>query len=157
MDVKLSPEPTLNDADQSALYIYLRDISIDSKFATSVLQILIEDKMNAYCNWWNSQRAAKYFHVGDVVKTHVQVHYNSTKGIVGKLSYQGRGPFQIKEVLEANSYLVQRYNNPEGPTRKHKGSELYILSPSILPNSHVDNMDQRYLNFQNTPIVSPLK
>ena len=37
IDVKLTPDPSLNDENQSALYIYLRDVSIDSKFASSVL------------------------------------------------------------------------------------------------------------------------
>ena len=147
----------MNDEDQSALYIYLRNVSTDSKFVTYVLQILIEERRTAHCNRWNSQRATKSFYVGDVVKSHVQFHSNSEKGVVGDISYQARGPFQIKEVLEANSYLVQRYNNPDGPTRKYKGSELYLLPPSIFPHNPVDTMDQRYLNFSNAPIPLPLK
>ena len=87
----------------------------------------------------------------------MQVHSNSTKGIVGKLSYQGRGPFQIKEVLDANSYLVERYNQEDVPTRKYKGAELYLLPPSIFPHKPVDTMDQRYLNFSNAPIVDENK
>ena len=35
MDVKLSPTLILNDADQSALYTYLKDVSTDSQFATA--------------------------------------------------------------------------------------------------------------------------
>ena len=42
IDVKLFPKPTLNDADPPALSIYLRDVSVYSKFATSLLQILIK-------------------------------------------------------------------------------------------------------------------
>ena len=91
------------------------------------------------------------------MKAHVQVHSNSAKGIVGNILYQGRGTFQIKEVLEANSYLVQRYNDPDGPTRKYKGSELYMLPPSIFPNNPVDTVDQRYLNFHHAPIAFPLE
>ena len=94
--------------------------------------------------------------MGDVVKSHVQVQSNSEKFIVGKLSYQARGHFQIKEVLEANYYLVQRYNNPDGSTHKYKGSELYLLPPSIFPHNPVDTIDQLYLNFSNAPIPSPL-
>ena len=123
----------MNDADQLALYIYLRNVSIESNFATSVLQVLIDERNTAHRDRWNLQRATKYVHVEDVVKAHVLVHSNSAKAIVGKLSYQGRGPFQIKEVLEANSYLVQHYDNPDGPTRKYKGSELYLLTPKIFP------------------------
>ena len=63
LDVKLSPNPTLNDEDQSALYIYLRDVSIDSNFASSVLQVLIEERRTAHRDRWSSNRAAKSFHV----------------------------------------------------------------------------------------------
>ena len=128
MDVQLSPTPILNDINQSALYTYLRDVSTDSQFATSVLQVLVEEWRTAHRTRHNSQRAAKIFKVGDVVKAHVQVNSNAAKGVVGKLSYQGRGPLQIKEVLDANSYLVQRYNKLDARTSKYKGTELYICS-----------------------------
>jgi len=61
MDVKLSPTPTLNDADQSALYTYLKDASTDSQFATAVLQILVEERRTVHRERNNSQRAAKLF------------------------------------------------------------------------------------------------
>ena len=93
----------------------------------------------------------------DLVKAHVQVHSNATKGIVGKLSYQGRGPYQIKKVLNANSYLVQRYNQEDAPTRKYKYTELYLLPPGIFPHNPVDILDQRNINFSNAPVVSPFK
>ena len=35
-----------------------------------------------------------------MVKAHVQVQSNTSKGEVKKLSYQARGPFQIKKILE---------------------------------------------------------
>ena len=127
MDVQLSSTPTLNDLNQSTLYTYLLDVSTDSQFATAVLQVLVEERRTAYHTRHNSQRAAKSFRVGDVVKIHVQVYSNAAKGVVGKLSYQGKGPFQIKEVLDATSYLVQRYNEEDALTRKYKGTELYLL------------------------------
>ena len=157
MDVKLYPTLILNDAGQSALYTYLKDVSIDSQFATAVRQVLVEERRTAHRERYNSQRAAKSFQVGDVVKAHVQVHYNATKDIVGKLSYQGRSPYQIKEFLNANSYLVQRYNKEDAPTRKYKVTELYLLPPGIFPHNPVDTMDQRYLNFSNAPVVSLFK
>ena len=85
------------------------------------------------------------------------MHSNTVKGIVSKLSYQGRELLQIKEVFEANSYLVQRYNSPDGPTQKYKSSESYLLPPSIFPHNPVGTMDQRYLNFSNAPIPSYFK
>ena len=42
MDIKLSNDPLLNDDDNIVLYSYLRDVSLDSTFATYVLQISIE-------------------------------------------------------------------------------------------------------------------
>ena len=60
----------------------------------------------AHLNCWNTQSGAKAFEIGDAVKYHIQVHSNTVKSIVGKVSYQGRELLQIKEVFEANSYLV---------------------------------------------------
>ena len=90
MDVQLSSAPILNDIDQSALYTYLRDLSTDSQFATSVLQVLVEERKSAHHTRHNSQRAAKIFKVGDVVKAHVQVKSNASKGVVGKFLSRSR-------------------------------------------------------------------
>ena len=95
MDVKLSSSPKLNSIDQSALYKYLRDVSNDSAFATSVLQVLIEERRKLHRERWNSDHTVTPFEVGDVVKAHVQVQSNSNSGVVKKLSFQARGPFQI--------------------------------------------------------------
>ena len=157
MDVQVNKTPELNDTDHSALYNYLRNVSFDSTFATSVLQVLIEENRTAHRDRWNTKRSAKTFKVGDVVKVHVQVQSNAATGTVQKLSYQARGPFQIKEILEANAYLVAHYGKESSATRKYKGCELYLLPPSIFPHNPVDTMDQRYLNFSHAPIVSPLK
>ena len=91
------------------------------------------------------------------MKAYAQVHSCSSKGDVRKLSYQARGPFQIKEILMVDSYNVQRYNSPSQATRKYKGTELYLLPPSLFPQESMDTMDQRYFNFSHTPMVSPLK
>ena len=157
MDVKLLSSPVLNSADDTALYTYLRDVSNDSTFATSVLQVLVEERRTAHRDRWNKEHARKPFEIGDVVKAHVQVQSNSKSGIVKKLSFQARGPFQIVEILEGNSYLVKRYNSDQSSTRKYKGSELYLLPPSIFPHDLVNTMDQRYLNFSNSLAVSPFK
>ena len=55
--------------------------------------MLVEERRTAHRTCHNSQRAAKIFKVGDVVKAHVQVNYNAAKGVVGKLSYQDRRSF----------------------------------------------------------------
>jgi len=67
-------------------------------------------------------------------------------GEVGKLPYKVRRPFQIVEDLGNNSYHVQRYNYADSVVRKHKGTDLYLLPPAILPSDPVDTMDVRYLN-----------
>ena len=55
MDVQLNKTPELNDADHSELYDYLRDVSIDSTFVTSVLQVLIKERRTAHRDRWNTQ------------------------------------------------------------------------------------------------------
>ena len=157
MDIDLNVAPTINCHNQSALYTYLRDVSNDSQFATSILQVLIEERRTAHRLRWNTDRAAKLFKVGDVVKAHVQVNSKAATGDDKKLSYQARGPFQIESVLAGNSYVVKRYNSTSSATRKYKGSELYLLPPSVFPNNPVDTMDQRYLNYSFAPVPSPLQ
>ena len=98
---------------------------------------MIGERRTAHPNCWNAQRGANSFEIGDVVKYHIQVHSNIVKSIVGKLSYQGRDLLQIKEVFKASSYLVQRYNSPDGPTQKYKGSESYLLPLSIFLHNPV--------------------
>ena len=46
--VQLNKTPELNDIDHLALYNYLRDVSIDSTFATSLLQVLIKKRCTAH-------------------------------------------------------------------------------------------------------------
>ena len=73
MNVSLNEAPSINSTDHSVLYSYLRDVSNDSTFATSILQALIEERRTAHRTRWNENRAAKTFEVVDVVKAYVQV------------------------------------------------------------------------------------
>ena len=157
MDVELSAMPVINDNQNSALFKYLRDVSNNSKFATSVVQILVEERREAHRLRWNKDKIEQLFELGDVVKAHVQVTSKAATGEVGKLSYQAKGPFQISKIMGHNSYEVKRYNDPESASRKYKGTELYLLPPAIFPHEPLDMMDERYLNYSHAPIVSPLK
>ena len=132
-------------------------MSCNSKFAISVLQILLEERRAAHRERHNKNKTAVKFNVGDVVKAHVQVQSNLANGEVGKLSYTARGPFTIVEDLGGDSYHVQRYNDIESAIRKYKGVDLYLLPPAIFPSDPLDTMDVRYLNYSNAPIVHPLK
>jgi hypothetical protein len=157
LDVELSAPPTRNDSSNSALYDYLRHVSNDSTFAQSVVQILIEERREEFRIRHNKGKTLPQFKVGDVVKAHVQVKSNKASGEVEKLSYRARGPFQIVKCNGHNSYEVKRYNEPNSASRKYKATELYLLPPTIFPAEPLDTMDQRFLNYENAPIVSPLK
>ena len=157
MDVKLSAMPTINSNKKSALYKYLRDVSNNSTFAVSVIQVLIEERRAAHQDRWNKNKDTQSFEVCEVVKAHVQVNSNADTGAVAKLSYRAKGPFQVTKILGYNSYEVKRYNEPNSASRKYKGTELYLLPPTIYPHEPLDMMDERYLNYSHAPIVSPLK
>ena len=55
---------------------------------------------------WNATKIPDPFQVFNTVKYHVQVYSNSKKGVVPKLSYQARGPFQIIKGCGSNFYEV---------------------------------------------------
>jgi hypothetical protein len=155
-DVNFSNTPSLN-VDNAELFSYLRSMGQDSQFATHTLQILIEDRREAHRLRVNKLRNTDCgLKVGDVVKAHVQVQSDVSKGEVKKLSYSARGPFTIIDNLGHGSFLVQPYNKPNAATRKYKATELYLLPPALYPSNPYDTIDQRYLNYEHAPILSPL-
>jgi len=99
MDVELSAMPTINDNKNSTLYKYLRNVLNYSKFATSVVQILVEKKREAHRLRWNKDKVEQLFELVNVVNAHVQVTSKTASGEVGKLSNQAKGPFQISTIL----------------------------------------------------------
>ena len=56
LDVELSPSPTLNNVHNSALFSYLRNVSTDSDFAVSVLQILIQERRDTHRDRHNNDK-----------------------------------------------------------------------------------------------------
>ena len=155
--MSLNIAPTVNYKDHLVIYSYLHDVSNDSTFASSILQVLIKKRRTVQRTRWNENRSVKEFKVGDVVNTHIQVQFNANTWAVKKLSYQARVPFQIKDIFEEKSYLVYRYDSTFIATMKYKRSELYLLPPSLFFREPLDTMDQRYLYLSFTPIVSLLK
>ena len=67
MDIELNDLPQLNDPSNTKLYNYLRNVSTDSIFATSVLHILIEERRQHLRNHHNSTIIPQSLKVGDVV------------------------------------------------------------------------------------------
>lgn len=93
LDVELSPTPMLNTETNSGLFQYLRDVSADSTFTFSILQVLINDMRSSHRLRHNKGKLVCSLKVGDVVKAHVQVQSNAERDVVDKLSYRARGPF----------------------------------------------------------------
>ena len=92
-----------------------------------------------------------------MVKVYIQVQSKLDNGEVGKLSYRARRPFQIIENFGSDSYHVKRYNDANSVVRKYKRINLYLLPPAIFPSDPLNTMNVWYLNYSNTPIISPLK
>ena len=156
LDVSLSPSPILNTESNSTLFNYLRDVSTDAKFSLSVLQILIEERRSTHRDRHNKGKTMCTLKIGDVVKAHVEVQSSADTGVVGKLSYRARGPYIITQDLGNNSFEVQRYGEEGSATRKYKNTELYLLPPALFPTEVLDTMDQRFLDCNHAPVVSPL-
>ena len=95
--MELQPTPTLNDTANSALFSYLRNVSGNSEFSKAVLQVLIDERRDYHRRRANSNKTPSALKVGDVVKAHVTVHSDKDKDVVGKLSYQVRGPFIVTQ------------------------------------------------------------
>ena len=62
----------MNTSDKSSLFQYLQDVSTKYQFATSVLQVLLEDRLMHHQERHNSTTTAiMTLKVGDIVKAHV--------------------------------------------------------------------------------------
>eukprot|EP00978_Attheya_sp_CCMP212_P002095 scaffold4330_cov38-Attheya_sp.AAC.3 len=67
---------------------------------------------------------------------------NATAGIVGKLTYQSRGPFEIVKDLSFSAYTVRSLGKPDATTCKY---------PPL------DTSDFRYMNSGFSPLLDTLK
>ena len=106
MGIKLLEQPNLNEKDNDALFYYLRNVSCNSKFAISVLQILLEERRAAHRDRRNKNKVLIKYSKDDVVKSHVQVQSKLVTGEVGNVSYAVRGPFIIVDDLGNDAYHV---------------------------------------------------
>ena len=66
-------------------FFYLCNVSTNSKFATGVLEILVDERRQYHCDRYNSTLTQSPFKIGDVFKVHVQVVSNAATNTVGKL------------------------------------------------------------------------
>ena len=105
LGIKLLEQPNLNEKDNDALFYYLRNVSCNSKFAISVLQILLEERA-AHRDRRNKNKVLIKYSKDDVVKSHVQVQSKLVTGEVGNVSYAVRGPFIIVDDLGNDAYHV---------------------------------------------------
>ena len=131
--IELIGIPNLSYAKGTTLYNYFCSVSADSAFATSIVQVLVEEGRKAHAPSTLGKKMEPEFQIGDFVKNHVQVNSNAKRGVVKKLSYRARGTFQITAALGKNPYEVNRCNQPDSASRKYKGTELYLLLPNIFP------------------------
>ena len=53
LDTELLSTPTLNPDNNLVLFKYLQEMSTNSQFAISVLQIIIEERITAHREYWN--------------------------------------------------------------------------------------------------------
>ena len=156
LDVSLSLTLILNTETNSSLFNYLLDVSTDSTFSLSLLQILIKERRAAHRDRQSKGKIQCSLKIEDVVKAHVQVQSRDNSEIVGKLAHRAKGPFIITKDLGMNSFEVQRYGEPDLPVRKYKNTELYVLPPALFPSEVLDTINERNIDCKNASIVSPL-
>ena len=61
LDTKLLPTSTLNPEKNQALFKYLRDVSMNSKFAISALKIITEERITEHRECWNKGKMSISF------------------------------------------------------------------------------------------------
>ena len=72
LDVELTMVPELKNSSNTALIEYLRNVSINSNFDTSILQVLTEERLATHRGQMNLSK--DLLQVGEIVKYNVQVN-----------------------------------------------------------------------------------
>lgn len=134
LDVKISPTPVLNTETNSALFQYIRNVSTDSNFSLSILQIVIEERCSYHRDHQNKTKLECSLKVGYVVKSHIQVQSRAESGSVGKVCCRARGSIISTKDLRNGSFENKRYGAADSAYRKYKNTKCYLLPPTLFPS-----------------------
>lgn len=155
LDINLCTTPPIIDNPSNSVAQYLRYVDRDKEFSQRLLQWLIDDRRAQHRERVNENRHLITYEAGDIVMGRIAVQSNSSKGVVGKLVFQTRGPFVVLEKTQGSSYMVRQYGIDDGPKQKFQTEDLYLLPKEILPCEHLDLPDMKYMNFDYAPINHP--
>ena len=84
----------------------LRLTDSNRHFTIVILKTLIEDFRTTHAERIDNSRNIVTIHPGDIVMARTSVQSDKSKDKVTKLRYQVRGPFQIDEGKNRDSYIV---------------------------------------------------
>jgi hypothetical protein len=147
----------MTDDSARAVHRYLSLAGSNGTFAAEVLRLFLEERRMVAQEKINEGRHQVVYKIDDVITVRVQVQIDSSRNRVGKLLYKSKGPFIVKEVLGTGSYMVQRWNKDNALLLKFHGSDMYLLSPGLLPCDPLDTPDLRYLNGLRGIVTNPLE
>ena len=147
------PQLTSNVGERVAQY--LRYLGSDVDFSRKLLAWIVDDRREQHRERVNEQRNLVKYKPGDIVMGRVAVQSKASRGVVGKLVYQSRGPFIVIEDAGRSTYKVRKYGKPNSPLSKFMAEDLYLLPPQILPGEYIDTTDMRYMNFEFAPQNHP--
>jgi hypothetical protein len=156
-DLSLSSPPTPTQSQAADVHAFLRLAAPTTSFSEQVLRTLTEERRSIHRERANAARNPVAFQIGDLVMARVQVNSNAASGVVAKLSYRKRGPYEIVGSSGFGSYDVRRYGQPDSTVLKYPTQSLSALPPALLPCTPIDTTDFRYLNHSHAPLPHPLK
>ena len=156
-DLSFSGPPTPTEQRATDVHAFLRLASPTAQFSEQVLRLLTDERRALHRERANSNRTQVHFQIGDLVMARSQVHSSAPTGVVAKLSYRKRGPYEIIGTNGFGSYKVRRFGDPDAPILKYPTQSLSALPPALLPCSPIDTPDFRYLNHSHAPLPHPLR
>ena len=149
---KLSP-PTSSAGESVATY--LRHMKNDVAYSRQLLAWLLDDRRTLQRERENAKKHLITFKPNDVVMVRTVVHSNKSKGVVGKLVYQTRGPYVVVDKSSEITYNCKKYGKPGAIVKKFRTEDLYLLPPQILPCDSADTADLWYLHSDFAPLSHP--
>jgi hypothetical protein len=133
----------------------LTDLLLKSR---EIYLILINEHRTLHRELRNAQiDKPREFNIGDVVFTNVQVQSKKGKGVVQKLAYVKRGPYEVIKDYKGGSYELKPLTGSSNITIKKHGSDLYLCPKSLVPHKAITSSDLNFGNLNKPSISDPFR
>ncbi len=136
---------------------YSKELATCLSACHEVAQLLVEEQRSYHRELVNARCPDPHtYSVGDIVFARRVVPSNAKRGVVDKLWYAYKGPWQVQAILKGASYELVHCDNANRTEKRH-ASDLSPYPAELIPFKPVDCADTRYGQLYKPISAQPFK